>query len=48
MFIGQFFKANLNLDIIKVLELISRTQVTLENNILMDYDRKLFVLKHYI
>ena len=48
MFIGQFFKENSNFDILEVLELISRTQVDLENNILMDYDRELFVLKHYM
>jgi len=46
MFIGQFFKENSNFDILEVLELISRTQVDLENNILMDYNRELFVLKH--
>ena len=48
MFIGQFFKENSNFDILEVLELISRTQVDLVNNILMDYDRELFVLKHYM
>ena len=48
MFIGQFFKGNSNFDISEVLELISRTQVDLENNILMDYDRELVVLKHYM
>ena len=48
MFIGQFLKENSNFDILEVLELISRTQVDLENNILMDYDTELFVLKHYM
>ena len=48
MFIGQFFKGNSNFYILEVLELVSGTQVDLENNILMDYDRELFVLKHYM
>ena len=48
MFIYQFFKGNSNFDILEVLELISGTQVDLENDILMDYDRELFVLKNYM
>ena len=48
MFIGQFFKGNSNFDILEVLQLISGTQVDLENDILMEYDSDLFVLKHYI
>ena len=48
MFISQLCKGNSNFDILEVLQLISGTQVDLENDILMEYDRDLFVLKHYI
>ena len=48
MFMGEFFKGNSNFDILLAPELISGTQVDLENDILMDYDRELFALKHYM
>ena len=38
----------MNFGTFEVLELISKTQVNLENNILIDHDRVLVVLKHYM
>ena len=44
MFIGQFFKENLIRVILEVLEFITGSQVELENDILMDYDKEWFIL----
>ena len=41
---GQFLKGNSNVDILEVLELISGTQVDLENDILVDYNREWFIV----
>ena len=38
MFIGQFFKGNLNFEVLETLKAISKPQLYLENNILREYN----------